>query len=103
MADRFEGRVGEDDLECLRLVISELVTNAVRYAPPTGVTVRLSATSRRLRVEVHDSGDGALVVRDPERGDAEGRGLRVVEDLATDWGVVHGPPTIVWAEIATAR
>lgn len=83
------------------LLTSELVTNAVIHArSAVALTVRL--TEDRLRVEVADQGQGALVMREPDPGDTHGRGLLLLEALSSAWGTSadeHGK--LVWFELAT--
>ena len=68
------------------VLTSELVTNAVRYAGSRQLVLRLVWELGRLRVEVEDDGSGAVQMRsaDPTRGD--GYGLRLVQELADNWG-----------------
>ncbi|MFE2635477.1 ATP-binding protein [Streptomyces scopuliridis] len=86
----------------VELVVSELVTNAVRYGtePGDSVLVGLTGTATRVRVEVQDpvrrrpSFKPASVERD------RGRGLFIVEALAECWGVVDQPfGKTVWAVV----
>ena len=68
------------------LLTSELVTNAVRYG--RGL-VRLSVRPGppSVRVEVHDDNPDLPVMVELDDGTAEnGRGLRLVDELATRWG-----------------
>src|SRR3954463_1497205 len=70
------------------LLTSELVGNAVRHAGPLNPTDRIVFHARLsddlVRVEVADHGPGF----DPEiRHDTAGFGLRLVDKLATRWGV----------------
>lgn len=79
------------------LLATELVGNAVRHAD-SDADVRLEAVLLPdfARVEVIDQGDGF----DPEvRHEAEGFGLRLVEKLASRWGVEGGDGTRVWFEV----
>jgi hypothetical protein len=59
----------------------------------------VSRVEDRLRIEVLDEGHPARidVVPEQERDDG-GRGLWVVEQLASDWGAVDGTGH-VWAEL----
>ena len=81
------------------LLTSELVTNGVIHAH-TDLNVRANLAHDSLRVEVVDHGGGR-----PARGhaahDAErSRGLTVVSELATRWGVVMEPEwKSVWFEL----
>ncbi|MFD3440635.1 SpoIIE family protein phosphatase [Streptomyces sp. NPDC058685] len=82
------------------LLVSELVTNAVRFA--TGpLTVRLIRSGNGLLCEVGDTGNGRPRLR---RGDLladGGRGLSVVHRLTTRWGVRWTDTgKVVWAEVA---
>ncbi|MCY0948938.1 ATP-binding protein [Streptomyces sp. H27-S2] len=88
------------------LVLSELVTNAVRHArAPHGrdIGVRLVRRSGTLRVEVADAGPPVeLAAREAAEGDERGRGLAIVEALASRWGYrprAHGIGKAVWAEV----
>ena len=85
------------------LLTSELVTNGVIHAH-TDLNVRANLAHDSLRVEVVDHGGGR-----PARGhaahDAErSRGLTVVSELATRWGVVMEPEwKSVWFELRCPR
>ncbi|MGW3133123.1 SpoIIE family protein phosphatase [Streptomyces sp. NPDC001123] len=81
------------------LVISELVTNAVRFG--TGpVTVRLVRAGSRLTCEVGDTGNGRPRLRHGDVLDDNGRGLHVVHKLTTRWGVRWTETgKAVWAEL----
>lgn len=70
----------------LELVVSELVTNAVRHGVGP-ITLTLSDTSRGIRVGVHDLGARGPEARRPDTHTPGGRGLHVVERLSVDWGV----------------
>jgi serine/threonine-protein kinase RsbW len=83
--------VDKEAVEVAELLVSELVTNAVRHATrPTGRLVAVGvelAPWRLLRVEVADTSAVPPVVKegwDPE-GES-GRGLLLVRELAADWG-----------------
>ena len=98
-------RVDSDVLAELRLVVSELVTNAVRHGPPDGDAVELMVTlgGDVARIEVADGGSG---FEPPARGPAPenpgGWGLVVVDRLASRWGIEGGRSTRVWAEVPLA-
>ena len=82
------------------LLVSELVTNAVRFA--TGpITVRLIRTGHGLLCEVGDTGNGRPRLSRGGLLDDGGRGLRVVHRLTTRWGVRWTDTgKVVWAEVA---
>jgi anti-sigma regulatory factor (Ser/Thr protein kinase) len=87
------------------LVITELLSNAIRHAAPLpGALVRVTWTVDRdaVRVAVSDAGDGPLPhVTEPAPGAPGGRGLGIVETLADHWGVQRdNGETTVWALLA---
>lgn len=85
-----------DDLE---LVVSELVTNAVRAGSPTiGVTVEL--VRGRVVVRVSDRAGGWPHERQSRLDDVGGRGLPLVSALSAAWGVqLADDGKVVWAEL----
>ena len=84
----------------LALVVSELVTNAVRYAQPP-LEVEIEATRDQVIVGVVDGSPGRPYAK-LDSTDAEGgRGLRLVDLLATETGVRPQPPgKTMWAALA---
>lgn len=83
------------------LVVSELVTNAIRHGagPPL---VRLVRRSDRVRIEVDDASPRPPVARTPSHEEISGRGLAVIGIVALAWGHTPGPASTktVWAELA---
>jgi anti-sigma regulatory factor (Ser/Thr protein kinase) len=96
-------RMPAPQLHDVRLLVSELVTNAIRHAglgPDDTVQLVLLMEDRSLRVEVHDPGSGfrpRKPVPDPAR--PSGWGLYLVEELADRWGVDSDHTTLVWFEV----
>ncbi|GAA2270530.1 SpoIIE family protein phosphatase [Streptomyces atrovirens] len=91
-------RWGLDELVfTTELVVSELVTNAIRHA---GGPVRLRLIHERSLVcEVFDGGATAPHLRHPRAMDEGGRGLLLVSQLAQRWGTRFVPDgKIIWAE-----
>jgi anti-sigma regulatory factor (Ser/Thr protein kinase) len=86
-----------------RLMVSELVTNAIRHAGLDAddmIKLVVVTGDDRLRVEVCDPGPGFEVSEpapDPER--PSGWGLYLVRELADRWGVDHTKQTRVWFEL----
>ena len=94
------GRVLED----LRLLVSELVTNSLRHSgagPGDSIRLRLDVARDGVRVEVEDDGPGfeAATPSRPAPERTGGRGLWLVDLLASRWGVVRKRGTCVWLEI----
>ncbi|MEV0885838.1 ATP-binding protein [Streptomyces microflavus] len=101
-----EWRAGEAPADVGELVLSELVTNALRVAVPgdrmIGVRIMCRERGASLRLEVSDAGGGHPVVRRPGELETGGRGLLLVEALAYRWGVDErsaGIGKTVWAEV----
>jgi serine/threonine-protein kinase RsbW len=100
---RAVGDLGSVRLDDLLLVVSELVTNAVRHGlhrGPIHLEVRCDGA---VRIEVQDQGEG---FERPTRTEPRpefpigGFGLTVVGRLATDWGIARREArTMVWAEL----
>jgi anti-sigma regulatory factor (Ser/Thr protein kinase) len=85
-----------DDLE---LIVSELVTNAVRAGSPT-VHVSLGVEDDRIAIRVTDEAQGWPEQRTATIHDVGGRGLPLVSALSETWGVrVVETGKVVWAEI----
>jgi signal transduction histidine kinase len=88
-------------LEDARLLLTELVTNSVRHGEGEHVRVIVDRPADDvLRCEVVDDGHGFLPIARPRRRDEIGGwGLRLVERMASSWGVRQGS-THVWFELA---
>ncbi|NUP17466.1 MAG: SpoIIE family protein phosphatase [Streptomyces sp.] len=79
------------------LVVSELVTNAIRYAAGP-IRLRL-IRERALFCEVYDGGATAPHLRHPRTTDEGGRGLLLVSQFTQQWGTRFVPEgKIIWAE-----
>jgi len=70
-----------------QLLVSELVTNAIRHAQPP-IQLRLILDGM-LSVEVSDASSTSPHLRRPGRYDEDGRGLMLVAQLADRWGTRH--------------
>ncbi|MET7335707.1 ATP-binding protein [Nonomuraea sp. NPDC005650] len=81
------------------LLISELVTNAVRHARGL-VRMSLSAADGLLRCEVEDDSPMPPRARAARRDEEGSRGLLLVEVLSSGWGSVPtGTGKVVWFEL----
>ncbi|WP_399881661.1 SpoIIE family protein phosphatase [Streptomyces sp. BBFR51] len=86
--------------EKVLLLVSELVTNAVRFAGGP-ITVRLIRSGHGLLCEVGDTGNGRPRLGRGGLLDDGGRGLHVVHRLTARWGVRWTDTgKVVWAEVA---
>ncbi len=92
----------EELTEDARIVVTELVSNAVRHAR-TDLDLVLELRPTELRIAVTDRAEGDVVVRRLVATDhTGGRGLAMVDVLADEWGVEYGvsdsrPSKTVWA------
>ena len=84
------------------LIISELVTNAVRHSA-TEIEVSVGKHQRLLRIAVHDRTRSLPQTLDPHPTRTGGRGVAVVNALSRDFGVLatRSPGKVVWAVFDT--
>lgn len=90
--------MGLDELAfTTELVLSELVTNAIRYGNgPIGVRMLLDRT---LICEVFDGSSTSPHLRYAATTDEGGRGLFLVAQLTDRWGTRYTPEgKVIWAE-----
>jgi anti-sigma regulatory factor (Ser/Thr protein kinase) len=96
------GAVESGELDRTKLLVSELVTNALVHGRGK-IVARAHLDDQLLRVEVSDEGTGvtpAVQARDPDG--LHGRGLALVEAEASRWGV-RADTTRVWFELDRRR
>ncbi|MEA2270157.1 MAG: serine/threonine-protein kinase RsbW [Solirubrobacteraceae bacterium] len=98
--ERLAGGIAPDVVPDVKLLVSELITNSVKYGGEGQVTLKVETRDTgRLRVEVVDQGVGFVpVARDRPATDVGGWGLHLVQTLSDRWGVYEGS-THVWFEI----
>jgi anti-sigma regulatory factor (Ser/Thr protein kinase) len=98
--EALSGHVDDDLIPDLQLLVSELVTNSVKYGGAGALRLQIDAYGpRKLGAEVSDQGAGFVpVARDRPATDVGGWGLHLVQTLSNRWGV-HEGPTHVWFEI----
>jgi anti-sigma regulatory factor (Ser/Thr protein kinase) len=82
------------------LLVSELVTNAVKYGPEhERIRLVVDNNETRTRITVHDLGLGPLPeMRGADDRSPGGHGLRLVDAVADRWGVERGSVR-VWFEL----
>ena len=93
---------GAELVEAASLLLSELVTNSIVHAR-TDIEVRLIADDHMVRAEVSDGNPTVPSTRRAHELAGTGRGLQLIEQLSTRWGVSasDGGKT-VWFELALA-
>lgn len=85
--------------EIVRLLTSELVTNALLHAG-TNMAIVVRFTDDRIRVEVEDASPAWPTRLSYAEDAATGRGLTIVEEIASAWGVRRIPGgKAVWFEV----
>lgn len=85
--------VSSGEVDLVSLLLTELVTNALRHGLPP-VTANLIVQGSQIRVEVCDSSDAAPTVLHTSPESTGGRGMKLVSSLATRWG---------WSEMLTGK
>lgn len=97
-----DGRLPADVMEDAMLLVSEVVSNSVKYGGEGQITLQIERDADRVRAEIVDQGSGfeprSRASREMALADEGGWGLHLVETLADDWGV-HEGSTHVWFEI----
>ncbi|HEY5335420.1 MAG TPA: ATP-binding protein [Mycobacteriales bacterium] len=101
---RLCARAGVDGDLCDNAVLltSEVVTNAVIHGR-SEARLRVVVDAERIRVEVGDDNSRYPVIQTPDEDALDGRGLRLLDVVATDWGVRDDKiGKTVWFEIRAA-
>ncbi len=102
VARRFAATVlrGEPQVDDVKLIATELVTNALLHGGHP-VTLRIMRATSTVRVEVQDPGEAQPVSVKASAGAMTGRGLALVAALSSSWGVAAGRHggKVVWAEV----
>lgn len=84
------------------LVTSEIATNAVQHGD-SAFRVRVERSAGAIRISVEDAEAGHAQLRSAAESDMGGRGVAIVEALATRWGSLTLPGgKAVWAELVAA-
>lgn len=85
------GTHSSDVIEKAQLLVSELVTNAVRHgAPPVDLQV-CCVGDHELQIMVSDSNPEHPVTRNPGPDAEGGRGMLLVDLISADWGLDDHP------------
>ena len=94
-----DARLPEDLEHTVELLTTEVIANAVRHADLADgqrITIYAHAVDDFIRVDIHDPGPAF----DPDRArEGKGYGLRMVDKLASRWGVESENGVRVWFEV----
>ena len=97
--DDLDGKLDPAVLPDVRLLVSELITNSVKYGGEGPVRLEVQASDDSVRAEIIDQGAGFTPkVRDADLDRVGGWGLHLTEHLTSRWGTYEGS-THVWFEI----
>ena len=100
LRSELSGPAAERSVDLTVVVVSELVTNAVR-AGCTAIGVTLQLHRDHLRVMVFDDAPGRPKPRPTGGHDIRGRGLSIIRAVSRAWGLqLAAAGKRVWAEIA---
>jgi serine/threonine-protein kinase RsbW len=103
MTERLATSLGHHVLEDVRLLVTELITNALRHGsltPGDEVSVRAVVGEETVRIEVRDPGNNGEPAPRAPGPFGGGYGLYLVERLAKRWGVDRRDGTLVWCELS---
>ncbi|MFL5871050.1 MAG: ATP-binding protein [Solirubrobacterales bacterium] len=93
------GRVGDRTLADLLLVVSELISNSVKFGPGVQIDVRLAIRSDgSIAGLVVDGGNGRVAIRETDAAEPGGFGLQIVDQVSSAWGV-RPRTSDVWFEL----
>lgn len=88
VAEALDGTVNPSDVDCLLLLTSEIVTNAVLHAQTPVELVVSRVAGGYIRVESTDGAETPPLLL-PEQSESDtGRGMQIVAALAASWGVI---------------
>jgi anti-sigma regulatory factor (Ser/Thr protein kinase) len=88
-----------DALDTVALLVTELVTNAILHAR-TPMHLQIETRPGHVRLCVEDTSDRQPQLRRYDADAVTGRGLALVEALASSWGVDSTPSgKVVWCDI----
>lgn len=114
-----EQRIAPERIGAAELLVSELVTNAVKTTSMTKfraprqtvhdhsrlISLRLSLVAHSVVIEVQDSSDKPPVLREQCLDSEDGRGLAVVESMSAQWNYfrLSRGGKVVWCELHVSR
>jgi anti-sigma regulatory factor (Ser/Thr protein kinase) len=99
--DRLSGQIGNRAMADAKLLVTELVANAVQHVPESGqISLDVVFDNGTLRVGVGDPGHGfSPQPRRPDSPKDSGWGLHIVDELSERWAVEVDRRSQVWFEL----
>jgi anti-sigma regulatory factor (Ser/Thr protein kinase) len=92
-----------DTLDAVALLVTELVTNAILHAR-TPLLLTLEPRDGHVRIRVEDGSQQQPALQRYASDAVTGRGLALVEQLASSWGVDVTPSgKAVWCEVPVSE
>jgi anti-sigma regulatory factor (Ser/Thr protein kinase) len=99
--ERLESSCTDEVLDTVALLVTELVTNAILHAR-TPLRLTLEFRPAHVRICVHDGSTEPPTLRHYGSDAVTGRGLALVEQLSSSWGVdAMATGKVVWCEVPT--
>jgi anti-sigma regulatory factor (Ser/Thr protein kinase) len=114
-----ERHIAPDRIATAELLVSELVTNAIKttsimklrsscsevHDHIRSIVLRLRLVPRSVAIEVQDGSEDLPVLREQRLDSEEGRGLFLVESMSARWDYfrLSGGGKVVWCELDIAR
>ena len=105
LLDGMQSELSPERLDDARLLLSEIVANAVEHVREDGdIEVRIQVQDGVLRVEVLDPGPGfTYQPRTADSGHESGWGLHFAELVADRWGADRDGRARVWFELVLSK
>jgi len=98
--EQLQASCSGDELDTIALLVTELATNAILHAR-TPFQLTVESRPGHVRICVEDQSSDRPTIRRYESDAVTGRGLALVERLASSWGVDTTPSgKVVWCEVA---
>ena len=103
LARQLGGFLTLEQEQLAQLLVSELVTNALRHTQSNVILIDVQIRDR-IRVNVTDESPRMPRRQSPGPKDAKGRGLIIVDELAEEWGIepMPGNGKRIWFELPDA-
>lgn len=98
--ERFATSCSHDTLDTIALLVTELVTNAILHARTT-MQLTLDTRPGVVRITVEDESNEQPTMQHYASDAITGRGLALVDQLSSSWGVESTPTgKLVWCHVA---